>query len=441
MKNPEPGTSPLERFFFFVACGFLLLLAGMLLARYQFFPYSVVDDAIKGGRAAAAQMGLIENSTDTDIDTSEGDLQYVEAGVQRHREELTFSGYTLLISSSQEAASLIDMGGQTLHRWSLPVGAVRERFGKGTSPPDVPAYWRSCHLYPNGDLLVVIQGENVTPYGLGIFKIDKDSNLLWANLDHAHHEVAVAEDGRIYTISQEIRGVSIPDLRHLRPPLIEDFVLVLSPNGQTLHRISVVEAFSGTPFSAAVDRFADRRDWKGDYLHVNAIEPHDNQNTTRVFGKDQILISIRNMDSLATLDLKSRKIVWLLRGSWHRQHDVDVTTDGRIMLFDNRGDFARGGHSRVIEFDPITQEFTWLVGTDETLKLHSGSGANQQPLPNGNVLITEAAAGRLLEVTRNREVAWEYYNPARAEDGKHADRITEARRYAPSSIDFEFTGG
>ena len=37
------------------------------------------------------------------------------------------------------------------------------------------------------------------------------------------------------------------------------------------------------------------------------------------------------------------------------------------------------------------------------------SGA--QRLPNGNTLITEGSDGRLLEVTRNHEVVWEYVSP------------------------------
>jgi hypothetical protein len=35
----------------------------------------------------------------------------------------------------------------------------------------------------------------------------------------------------------------------------------------------------------------------------------------------------------------------------------------------------------------------------------------QQRLPNGNTLITESEAGRLLEVTADGEVVWEYINP------------------------------
>jgi hypothetical protein len=47
-------------------------------------------------------------------------------------------------------------------------------------------------------------------------------------------------------------------------------------------------------------------------------------------------------------------------------------------------------------------------------------------LGNGNVLITESGAGRLLEVTRSGDIVWEFQNPVEA-DGYHADILTAHR--------------
>ena len=137
-----------------------------------------------------------------------------------------------------------------------------------------------------------------------------------------------------------MRKDEVPGLDTLKPPFLEDFVLVISQDGRTVRRISIMEAFAGTPFESAVKQLVKVRDWKGDYFHVNDIEPYDSRNPIAVIQKDQVLISIRNMDSLATLDLKSGKITWLLNGTWLKQHDPDIV-DGRIILFDNRGDFSR----------------------------------------------------------------------------------------------------
>jgi hypothetical protein len=130
------------------------------------------------------------------------------------------------------------------------------------------------------------------------------------------------------------------------------------------------------------------------------------------------------------------KVVWFLNGSWIKQHDPDIV-DGRIMLFDNRGDFARGARSRVLEFDPVSQEITWQASVGEGYDLYSGWGASQQVLENGNILVTETAPGRLLELTRDGKLVWEYFTAGRASPGSElAPSIQEARRYPPGYIQF-----
>jgi outer membrane protein assembly factor BamB len=429
----------LERWFFFLALAFLLVVTGMLLARYKIFPYPLVDDAIKGAGAAAVQIGLIRN-TDTGTDVSDGERASAESGVTRHDPAFAYQGYTLYAAGNSEQALLIDMQGRTIHRWSLSWNAIRDKYAKERKLPELQTSWRSVHLYPNGDLLVTLQGEDVTPYGLATLKLDKDSKLLWANFERAHHDAVVAEDGRIYTIAQEIRRTPVPQLDTIDPPILEDFVLVLSRDGRTLQRLSVMDAFTGTPYASAVRRLVKGSDWKGDYFHVNAIEPYDSHNEIAIIRKNQVLVSIRNMDTLATMDLASGKIVWLLNGSWNRQHDPDIM-GGRIMLFDNRGDFSRESRSRVVEFDPLTQEITWQAAMGDGYDLYSGWGASQQPLANGNVLINEAVPARLLELTRDGKLVWEFHAAGRDESGKFAAPILEAKRYAPDDLRFQFNGG
>jgi len=439
MRERSAVRERLERWFFFLALAFLLVVTGMLLARYRIFPYPFVDDAIRGSLAAATQLGWIEDP-DTVPDGSKGERASTETGVSYYDAAAADQGLTLFSVGHNEEALLIDMNGRTVHRWSHSWSAIRERYGKEKKLPDVPVSWFSVHLYPNGDLLVTLQGEDITPYGLATFKIDKDSKLLWANLENAHHDAIVGEDGLIYTLSQVIRRSALPGVTALKPPILEDFVLVLSPDGDIVHRISIIEAFVGTPYLPAVERFGDRGDWKGDYFHANAIEPYDSRNEIPVLREGQVLISIRNMDTLATLDLNTGKIVWLLRGPWHRQHDPDIV-GGRIMLFDNRGDFSRGGRSRVLELDPLTQAISWQVSANDQYDLFSSWGASQQPLANGNVLINETVPGRLLEVTRDGTLVWEFHASGRDESGKFAAPILEATRYAPDDLRFQFNGG
>ena len=64
--------------------------------------------------------------------------------------------------------------------------------------------------------------------------------------------------------------------------------------------------------------------------------------------------------------------------------------------------------SRVLEINPVTLELVWSY-TGPRFFSTNISGA--QRLPNGNTLITEGAPGRLLEVTSDRRIVWEYIYP------------------------------
>jgi outer membrane protein assembly factor BamB len=106
--------------------------------------------------------------------------------------------------------------------------------------------------------------------------------------------------------------------------------------------------------------------------------------------------------------------VWAAKGYWTGQHDPHILEDGNILLFDNRGNFRKPeGRSRAIEFNPETMQVVWqYAGTMES-PLDSDIRSYTQRLQNGNTLITESNGGRILEVTADQEIVWEYTNPVR----------------------------
>ena len=69
--------------------------------------------------------------------------------------------------------------------------------------------------------------------------------------------------------------------------------------------------------------------------------------------------------------------------------------------------FARA-FSRVLEINPVTLELVWSY---EGQRFSSSNISGAQRLPNGNTLITEGANGRLFEVTKERQIVWEYIYP------------------------------
>jgi hypothetical protein len=93
--------------------------------------------------------------------------------------------------------------------------------------------------------------------------------------------------------------------------------------------------------------------------------------------------------------------------------------------------------SRVLEIDPITLEIVWQYtartagfrALAEDSKFYSHFEGAAQRLPNGNTLITESCYGRLIEVTRECDIVWEYVSPYNLKTAVFSSDIFRAYRY------------
>ena len=83
--------------------------------------------------------------------------------------------------------------------------------------------------------------------------------------------------------------------------------------------------------------------------------------------------------------------------------------NGNIVLYDNG--YSRG-YTRVLEIDPVTHDIVWEYQGSPPESFFSATLGSVQRLPNGNTLIAESVRGRLIEVTPDREIVWEYWNPS-----------------------------
>jgi hypothetical protein len=136
---------------------------------------------------------------------------------------------------------------------------------------------------------------------------------------------------------------------------------------------------------------------------------------------------------IAVIDPEAQKVVWSLTGQWAYQHEPDLLDNGNILLFDNEGN---GDYSKVIEFDPRSQETRWAFYGNAENDFLSKTMGSQQRLPNGNTLITESNAGRVREVTHEGREVWRFQSPHLDPDGAdpgslRAARICEMQRISP----------
>ena len=87
-------------------------------------------------------------------------------------------------------------------------------------------------------------------------------------------------------------------------------------------------------------------------IHFNDIQIIKSHKHASYFenGKiGDILISLRNIHTVALIDKDNYKIKWSVSGLFNQQHSPRITDRGTILLFDNLGSDKKYGKSRVVE--------------------------------------------------------------------------------------------
>jgi len=442
----QGGGSPVEtilRLMLFASAAFLFFLLGSWVAWRDIFPFREhLRNAFVGVEAVIRRARTSNEPLDTSLwgrpRRRDGRRGVIDLNRQHVSEGLTL----ILVGGS---AHLVDPEGKIRHTWHLDYEKIitpEER--RSGLPHESRMYWKPARVFPNGDLLVMVDLKGVTPQGVALVRLDRDSRPLWIFHGSVHHDFDIAADGRIYVLGQALRAEAPKGLR-LRGPLVDERLFILSPEGKLLRDFSILEAFAHSPYAKLINALKGNvRYEKGDYLHSNNLEIADAATAAR-FGfvrEGQILLSMRELSALAVMDVESEKIVWVRRGDWFQQHDPDFLANGHLLLFDNQGDWERGGKSRVIEYDPATEAVVWQYAGPEGRKLWSLYRGEQQRLPNGNTLINESEGGRLLEVTGGGDLVWEYICPfTLPQDGRLVCNILFAERYAPEQVAFPLNEG
>jgi hypothetical protein len=331
--------------------------------------------------------------------------------------EKTFDGFTLCsflsTTTSSTQAILVDMNGEVVHRWSIPYSRV------WSHPPHllVPVHDSlvcifGCHLFSNGDLLAVFHGLESASNGYGLVKIDKDSNVLWAYPARTHHDVDVGEDGTVYAVMHKELNKAPKGLEFIPLPCLADYLVLLSSDGKVLREpISILEAFRDSPYALLlsphdkVKRHGVLPGAEADVLHTNHVRELSTRMASKFpnFRAGQVLISLREIDTIAMLDPRTATITWATQGPWRRQHDPEFLDNGHLLLFDNLGS-PRG--SRVLEYDLQTQAFPWSYPAEADPPFFTQERGMSQRLPNGNTLIVVSEGHQILEVTPSKELVW-----------------------------------
>ena len=343
-------------------------------------------------------------------------------------------GYNLYCSRITPEALLLDMEGNVVHTWAY-------------EPVDHKV-WDHAALLDNGDLLVLDKFRF-------ILQLDWDSNLIWEKRLAVHHDVALADDGTIFVIEFNTE-------RH-RDLIIRFACIVhLGPRGEELGRWSTYEHLDDLKEALDQASFLDttldlkeahgighdttqtigtrmfsRRKGKRDfydYFHMNTVtilpETPLGAKDSR-FAAGNLLICLRNVNQIATLDWETGEILWGWgEGVLEWPHHPTMLPNGNILIFDNG--IARR-YSKVVEIEPASKTVVWEYTADPPRSFFTPQKGSSQRLPNGNTLVCEGDRGRAFEVTMNGEMVWEWYNPLMKDE--HRVQVYRIMRYPLEMIE------
>jgi hypothetical protein len=353
--------------------------------------------------------------------------QDAKAGVVEYHQDLAAPGLNLYNSYYKPGSYLLDMSGNKLHEWR-PQGSLSS--------------WHCVAACENGDLLVCIEDEM-------LMRINWDSRVLWQKRFRTHHDIAIAENKDIYTL---ISREEIVFFYFIPIPIINDYAVILSPDGTIKKEISLYSLLKKDIPLASIFRIYNqiicpkdflwriikqklnnrsllRRLTPFDVLHCNTVTPVD-KNIESLCQRGNLLISTNSLDLIGILDIEKEKMRWTWGpGILEGQHHATFLKNGNILIFDNG---TRRKYSRLIELDPLKKEIVWEYHSFHPTKFYTSWGGSAQRLPNGNSLVTETSRGRVFEITKDRNVVWEFLNLEKEKDGKRATiyrltRITDAR--------------
>ncbi|MBC2890206.1 aryl-sulfate sulfotransferase [Gordonibacter massiliensis (ex Traore et al. 2017)] len=194
---------------------------------------------------------------------------------------------------------------------------------------------------------------------------------------------------------------------------------------------------------------------EGDLFHVNCASylgpNHWYDEGDERFNPNNIIMDSREANMLWILDHETGDIVWKIGPDYtasrelrilgaiigpHHTHMIPrgLPGEGNILVYDNGGwagydqpsqvsktglKTQRRDGSRVIELDPVTLKVVWECrDTNETVgfpfsahNFYSPLTSDAQRLENGNTLICEGTTGRIMEMTPEKELVWEYVYP------------------------------
>ncbi|MCF8370840.1 MAG: arylsulfotransferase family protein [Bacteroidales bacterium] len=328
--------------------------------------------------------------------------------------------------------------GEIAYSWKIPLRKLmmdtkatrKELFNKykngqiavdfsASSPKNVSALKISSPIMTKDSSLLFRAGH--------VYKIDKDSKLLWKSEKTSHHTLALDEQENIWACSVDIDS-EFANQYGFR----DDALLCLYPNGEEKHFFPLTEIFTKNDlFKRLIASNQSYPHNQTDPYHLNDILPVDSDGI--YWKKGDVFFSLRHKSMIALYRPSTDSIVWQQKGPWLGQHDINIVNDSIISVFNNNACF-----SKVLDSSSNIACFNFANGQTSYFAeglFDSYTEGLQTLTENTDLIIEETADSKYLVLDSQGNLKGKFYIPYYS-DSLHAHYPCRARVYIKKDKQF-----
>ena len=374
-----------------LAVALFAFLYGVATRAFGWFPNGVLESAYNQARALSPFQPRLWTSVRV----------YEREGVREVQPARISPGLTMASGRWRESdwepsVRLMDLAGRTLH----------ERIFKPTELFGEP--FKSVHgfqLLSGGEIVVNIAYA-------GTVRADACGNVLWKLDSGSHHSIIRDDDGSFWISANDPTPTSHPVWEIAGPGRVyHDKILHVSGDGRILQEIGILDVLAAAEQTIP---YLIRHQEGSDITHLNDVEPLSDAMAPQypLFDSGDLLVSVKHLNLIFVFDPASGAVKWHASEPFIQQHDPDFVGDGWIGVFDNHEDGTprgeRLGGSRIVLLQAHTDSIIEIFPTPLSEPFYTPTQGTWQKLTNGNLLLSESRAGRVVEVAPDGQTVWDW---------------------------------
>lgn len=237
-----------------------------------------------------------------------------------------------------------------------------------------------------------------------LFKIDVCSNLIWINQDERfHHSIELSNDNSIWVPSSMYPYSTIVGNYIDEIGFFDDAITKVSQDGEILFIKSVSEILIENKIKdlKLLDVY--------DPIHLNDIQPAKFDSS--YWKKNDLFLSLPRVNAIVHYRPSTNKVINFIQGPFSWQHDVDITSDYEISIFNNNNSLTDKNHSEILIYNFETKKFSKKFNKSlvENNFKTSTEGLSEI-LDDGSMLVEEQNHGRIIFFNKDGKKEWEYIN-------------------------------